>query len=184
MIKTLPIIKARRANYYLMKDLLNNFNVYDQETKEALVFEVLLDYIESNDYLCAEEFLQNDEVARLECKELLKFQAYLSMLNNNLYRAELLFRKLLSMYPTDVYCLKNIGIVLYRLDNKADGINYLKQAVCNTDHTYLDPFYDLLTIYNQENKKEEFLFLEEKLRNCIHNGKNGCEDNVHPQIFG
>lgn len=62
---------------------------------------------------------------------------------------------ILKVNPKDVYALKGLGLALAKMGEVEAGIEKLKRAIEYTDHSFLDPYYDLAVILMENNYEEE-----------------------------
>jgi len=141
-----------------------------------------LKYIKEQEFQIAAIVL--DRILELDPTNLeaLKHHGFVSFSIQNLHQAECSNRKALKVSPDDVYSLKGLGITLYKMGDKSEGISYLKQAVSLTSPQFMDPYFDLALIYMDNNQQEEAKSL---LKNARETSSEFYQENqtLYEQVF-
>ncbi|WP_410495242.1 radical SAM protein [Cellulosilyticum sp. ST5] len=87
--------------------------------------------------------------------EAYKNYGFVAFMLENYEEAKKCNESILKNNPLDVYALKGLGLTLAKMGQVEEGIAYLKRAIEHTDHTFLDPYYDLAITLVEDNQLEE-----------------------------
>jgi len=96
--------------------------------------------------------------------EVLNHYGYTQFFLNNFEECREVNRKVLKINPLDVYANKGMGLALHRCGDTEEGISYLKRAIELAGDSYVDPYYDLMVVYNECGRTDEMNALVERAR--------------------
>lgn len=97
-------------------------------------------------------------------KKVLNLYGYCSFMLGNYKDSKMANEKLLSFDSNDPCANKGMGLSIARTGEIDKGIEYLKKAVKLSDDEFLDAYYDLAVILEENGRKEEALEVIEKGR--------------------
>jgi radical SAM protein with 4Fe4S-binding SPASM domain len=112
-------------------------------------------FIEHDNFQLAEIVLSLALEKECTNKEALSLYGYTSFKLENYNDSKIANEKVLEKWPDDVYANKGLGIILCKLGQVEEGIEYLKKAVSKTDMNFMDPYYDLAVVLLENNRCEE-----------------------------
>lgn len=90
-------------------------------------------------------------------EDVLALMGYVNFFIGNYDRAKEANETILKEKPTHSYANKGMGLTLYKMGQVNEGIKYMEESIKYAPDGFLDPYYDLATIYRElgENKKAE-----------------------------
>jgi len=100
-------------------------------------------------------------------EDVLALMGFVNFFIGNYDRAKEANERILKEKPTHSYANKGLGLTLHRMGKTEQGIKYIEEAIKYAPEGFLDPYYDLATVYKEigENKKaSELISQAEQLK--------------------
>lgn len=149
-----------------------SYNVAIKKTEEKVaaiaddteIVRLAKEYTYKNEFQLSAILLEKALEKDPENIELLGYYGYVHFFLNNFSECREVNEKVLAKDPNNVYANKGIGLALHRSGQTQEGITYLKKAVELTTPAYMDPYYDLATVYIECGLLQEAKELQNKAR--------------------
>ncbi len=97
--------------------------------------------------------------------KLVNLHGFVHFFLENYPECESLNRKALELEPDNAYSLKGLGVCLSKSGRVDEGVEFLKQSIARSDENFMDPFFDLAVILNDNGRYREALDILEDGRN-------------------
>lgn len=82
-------------------------------------------------------------------QEILALTGFVNFFIGNYSRAKEVNEEILRQTPTHSYANKGLGLTLHRMGQTQKGIEYIEKSIEYAPDDFLDPYYDLATVYQE-----------------------------------
>lgn len=137
-----PYCSFRVANERL-KVKIENFE------KQEELFPKALKFAQEGHLQEASTILEHLLTQKPNDEDVLALTGYVNFFIGNYARAKEVNEKILKDKPDHSYANKGLGLTLHRMGQTKEGIEYIEKAIKYAADDFLDPYYDLATVYQE-----------------------------------
>ncbi len=119
------------------------------------LFPKALNFAEEGHFQEASTILEHLLNKNPEAEEVLALTGYVNFFIGNYSRAKEVNEAILSKNPEHSYANKGLGLTLHRMGKSSEGISYIQKAIDYAPENFLDPYYDLATVYHELGEPEK-----------------------------
>lgn len=127
----------------------------DNHTDYELLFSKATEYAESGNLQEAEMIIEKLLEVEPENIEYLALSGFIHFFLGAYDKSKMANEQILEKDENHFYANKGLGLSLHRLGFSLRGITYIEKAIKNAPAGYMDPYYDLATVYIEMGKHEQ-----------------------------
>lgn len=156
--------------YCSFKVATDNLKVKIENYKDqSRLYLKALNFAQDGCFQEASTILEHLLIKKPKDDEILALIGYVNFFIGNYSRAKEVNEEILKQKPTHAYGNKGLGLTLHRMGQSQKGIEYIKKAIEFAPNDFLDPYYDLATVYEEigEYDKANDILSEVKKKNLF-----------------